>query len=87
MSSFSFMLVISLRNAYEIDFLFMTLFSNDSSVFFCLVFGNLSGLGATRNKIQSVSKCFADKVVSAGSPLLFGLDVARKLKRMEASGW
>lgn len=81
MSSFSFMLVITLRNAYEIDFLFMTLFSNDSSVFFCLVFGNLSGLGATQNIIQSVSKCFTDKVVSACSPLriLLGLDVARKL--------
>lgn len=71
LTSFSFMLVINFRNAYEIDFLFMTLFSNDSSVFFCLVFGNLSGMGATWNKIQSVSKCFTDEVVSACSPLCF----------------
>lgn len=61
------MLVINLRNAYEIDFLFMTLFSNDSSVFFCLVFGNLSILGATRNIIQSFSECFSAEVVSAYS--------------------
>lgn len=61
------MLVINLRNAYKIDFLFTTLFSNDSSVFFCLFFGNVSGLGATRDTIQSFSKCFSAKVVSACS--------------------
>jgi len=66
MRSFSFMLPINLRNAYEIDFLFTTLFSNDSSVFFCLVFGNLRGLGSTRNVVQSFSEC-----LSAGCLLCF----------------
>lgn len=59
------MLDINLSNAYEIDFLFTTLFSNDSSVFFCLVFGNLSGLRAIRNIIQSFSECFSAEVGSA----------------------
>lgn len=61
------MLAIHLSNAYEIDFLFTTLFSNDSSVFFCSIFGNLSGLGAIRNITQSFSESSSAEISSACS--------------------